>query len=141
MQRLGARDRWDHDLHRNLRSGNKAPAALTILGVMRFRTAPYRRGVSSGAVPRVTNLLLLSGRLRGANRSGGHKLQSNGALARCSHLLPGILSNFGAYMGEIVRFIPKSELERARLIREARALYESIFPSADPVSDRRDPKP
>lgn len=31
-------------------------------------------------------------------------------------------------MGEIVRFIPKSELERARLIREARAIYDSIFP-------------
>jgi len=32
-------------------------------------------------------------------------------------------------MGEIIRFVPKSELERARLIREARAIYESIFPS------------
>jgi hypothetical protein len=32
-------------------------------------------------------------------------------------------------MGEVVRFIPKSELERARLIREARAKYESIFPT------------
>ena len=29
-------------------------------------------------------------------------------------------------MAEIVRFVPKSELERARLIREARAIYESI---------------
>jgi hypothetical protein len=32
-------------------------------------------------------------------------------------------------MGDVVRFIPKSELERARLIREARAKYESIFPT------------
>jgi hypothetical protein len=32
-------------------------------------------------------------------------------------------------MGEVVRFIPKSELERARLIREARTIYESIFPT------------
>jgi hypothetical protein len=32
-------------------------------------------------------------------------------------------------MGEVARFIPKSELERVRLIREARAIYESIFPS------------
>jgi hypothetical protein len=31
-------------------------------------------------------------------------------------------------MGEIVRFVSKSERERARLIREARALYDSIFP-------------
>lgn len=35
-------------------------------------------------------------------------------------------------MGEIVQLIPKSELERARLIREARAIYDSIFPSATP---------
>ena len=35
-------------------------------------------------------------------------------------------------MGDIVRFVPKSELERARLIREARAIYDSIFPSATP---------
>lgn len=35
-------------------------------------------------------------------------------------------------MGDIVRFIPKSELERARLIREARAIYDSIFPPAAP---------
>lgn len=41
-------------------------------------------------------------------------------------------------MGEIIRFIPKSERERARLIREARAIYDSIFPSADPASEQRD---
>jgi hypothetical protein len=41
-------------------------------------------------------------------------------------------------MGEIIRFIPKSELERARLIREARAIYDSIFPPADPAGERRD---
>jgi hypothetical protein len=83
---------------------------------------------------------LLSGRLRGANRSA----TTNFKVTEPWHdvrILPGILSSFGAYMGEIVRFIPKSELERARLIREARALYESIFPPADPVSDRRDAKP
>jgi hypothetical protein len=34
-------------------------------------------------------------------------------------------------MGEVVRFVSKSELERARLIKEARALYESIFPDAE----------
>jgi hypothetical protein len=43
-------------------------------------------------------------------------------------------------LGEIVRFISKSDLERARLIREARAIYESIFPQVTPVSDPRDPK-
>jgi hypothetical protein len=34
-------------------------------------------------------------------------------------------------MAEAVRLVPKSELERARLIREARAIYESIFPNAE----------
>jgi hypothetical protein len=41
-------------------------------------------------------------------------------------------------MSEVVRFVPKSELERARLIKEARAKYESIFPDAE-VPERRDP--
>jgi hypothetical protein len=41
-------------------------------------------------------------------------------------------------MGEVIRFIPKSELERARLVREARALYESIFPQAVASSEQRD---
>jgi hypothetical protein len=36
-------------------------------------------------------------------------------------------------MGEVVQFVPKSELERMRLIREARAIYDSIFPSSDPA--------
>jgi hypothetical protein len=38
-------------------------------------------------------------------------------------------------MGEVIRFVSKSERERIRLIREARANYESVFPPADPVSD------
>jgi len=43
-------------------------------------------------------------------------------------------------MGEVIRFVPKSELERLRLIREARAIYDSIFPPADSVSESRDAK-
>jgi hypothetical protein len=43
-------------------------------------------------------------------------------------------------MGEIIRFVPKSERERARLIREARAIYDSIFPPA-PVSRQHDKAP
>jgi hypothetical protein len=39
-------------------------------------------------------------------------------------------------MGQVIRFIPKSERERVRLIREARAIYDSVFPPADPVSQR-----
>jgi hypothetical protein len=31
-------------------------------------------------------------------------------------------------MGDVIRLISKSELERIRLIREARAIYDSIFP-------------
>src|SRR5215470_1839238 len=44
-------------------------------------------------------------------------------------------NRFGANMGEVIRFISKSERERARLIREARATYDSIFPPLDPVSE------
>ncbi|WP_229175881.1 hypothetical protein [Bradyrhizobium ivorense] len=39
-------------------------------------------------------------------------------------------------MGEIVGFVTKSELERLRLIREARAIYDSIFPSTDAVGEQ-----
>ena len=40
-------------------------------------------------------------------------------------------------MGEVIRFIPKSERERGRLIREARAIYDSIFPPSDPIGDHQ----
>jgi tRNA threonylcarbamoyladenosine modification (KEOPS) complex Pcc1 subunit len=40
-------------------------------------------------------------------------------------------------MSEFVQFVPKSELERIKLIREARAIYESVFPSTDAVRARR----
>ena len=43
-------------------------------------------------------------------------------------------------MGEVVRFIPKSELERARLVREARAIYDSIFPPAAAIGGPGDYK-
>ena len=39
-------------------------------------------------------------------------------------------------MSEVIRFVSKSERERARLIRRARAIYESVFPSGDPGNDR-----
>ncbi|WOH49581.1 hypothetical protein [Bradyrhizobium sp. sBnM-33] len=41
-------------------------------------------------------------------------------------------------MGEVIRLVPKPELERARLIREARAIYDSIFPPTDAVSEHPD---
>jgi hypothetical protein len=43
-------------------------------------------------------------------------------------------------MGEVIRFIPKSELERARLVREAHAIYDSIFPGADAISEQGNDK-
>jgi hypothetical protein len=39
-------------------------------------------------------------------------------------------------LGEIAGFISKSERERLRLIREARAIYDSIFPPTEAVSER-----
>jgi hypothetical protein len=47
-------------------------------------------------------------------------------------------SSAGEHVGDIVRFIPKSELERARLIAEARAIYDSIFPPAAPDRAQQD---
>jgi hypothetical protein len=35
----------------------------------------------------------------------------------------------GKKLDEIVQFITKRDLERARLIQEARAIYEGIFPT------------
>jgi hypothetical protein len=46
-----------------------------------------------------------------------------------------------ANMGEVIRFIPKAERERLRLIREARAMYDSVFPSSDPANGQRDNTP
>ena len=40
-------------------------------------------------------------------------------------------------MAEVIRFVPKAELERARLIREARAIYDSIFPPGDREAGER----
>ncbi|MBW7966278.1 hypothetical protein [Bradyrhizobium sp. BR 10261] len=39
-------------------------------------------------------------------------------------------------MGQIVQFVSKSERERLRLIQEARAIYDSIFPPTDPGSEQ-----
>ena len=41
-------------------------------------------------------------------------------------------------MSKVIQFVPKSERERARLIREARAIYDSVFPRSDPVREQRD---
>ena len=35
-------------------------------------------------------------------------------------------------MGQVIQFVSKSERERVRLIQEARAIYDSIFPPAVP---------
>jgi hypothetical protein len=42
-------------------------------------------------------------------------------------------------MGEAIRLVSKSERERVRLIREARAIYDSVFPCS--VSEQRDRRP
>jgi hypothetical protein len=34
-----------------------------------------------------------------------------------------------ANMAEVIRFVPKAERERLRLIQAARAIYDSVFPS------------
>jgi len=47
--------------------------------------------------------------------------------------------NLGEQMGEVVQFIPKRDLERARLIQEARAIYERIFPTEGSAGLQRVP--
>ena len=44
-------------------------------------------------------------------------------------------------MGEVIQFVSKAERERARLVREARAIYDSIFPPANPVREQHDKAP
>ena len=44
-------------------------------------------------------------------------------------------------MGEVIQFISKAERDRLRLIREARANYDSVFPPTDSVKERRDNAP
>ena len=41
-------------------------------------------------------------------------------------------------MGEVIQFIPRAERERMRLIREARARYDSVFPPSVSVHDQPD---
>jgi len=41
-----------------------------------------------------------------------------------------------ADVGQVIQFVSKSERERLRLIQEARAIYDSIFPSADPAGEQ-----
>jgi hypothetical protein len=52
------------------------------------------------------------------------------------------MSCLGEQMGEVVQFIPKSAPDRVkdRLIQEARAIYESIFPTETPAREQQDPK-
>jgi hypothetical protein len=44
-------------------------------------------------------------------------------------------------MSDVIRFVSRSERERSRLIREARAIYDSIFPPADLVNEQHNTAP
>jgi hypothetical protein len=48
----------------------------------------------------------------------------------------GIGADRGLPMGEVIQFVSKPERERIRLIREARAIYDSVFPPANPVNEQ-----
>jgi hypothetical protein len=47
----------------------------------------------------------------------------------------------GANMTNVIQFISKPERERTRLIQEARAIYDSIFPQSDPILEQLDRTP
>jgi hypothetical protein len=54
-----------------------------------------------------------------------------------AQLIP-LNASIGDPMGEVIQFVPKRDREREALIREARAIYESIFPSEkSPASEPR----
>jgi hypothetical protein len=44
-------------------------------------------------------------------------------------------------MGQVIRFASRPERERMRLIREARAMYDSIFPSTVSVTEQSERAP
>jgi hypothetical protein len=44
-------------------------------------------------------------------------------------------------MGEVIRFVPKSERKPSPPNSRGRAIYDSIFPPADPVSEQQDKAP
>lgn len=44
-------------------------------------------------------------------------------------------------MGEVIKFISRAERERIRLIREARANYDSVFPPSGALNEQRDKAP
>ncbi|MCC8935561.1 hypothetical protein H8A99_03375 [Bradyrhizobium sp. Arg68] len=44
-------------------------------------------------------------------------------------------------MGEVIQFVSKAERERLRLIREARAMYDSVFPPAESAHKQSDNGP
>jgi hypothetical protein len=88
-------------------------------------------------------------------KTSGHDLMGN-SIAHPSEDMPGDVGMrargpvtrrlvlywmLGANMGEVIRFVPKSERERSRLIREARAIYDSIFPPANAVGEQRNKAP
>ncbi len=41
-------------------------------------------------------------------------------------------------MGEVIRFISKAERERLHLIRDARAIYDGVFPPSESISGEPD---
>jgi hypothetical protein len=47
-------------------------------------------------------------------------------------------SQLEAKMGEVIRLISKAERERLRLIREARAIYDGVFPPSESISGKPD---
>jgi hypothetical protein len=83
----------------------------------------------------------------GRNPRRGFRLQRTGTIfASLSTLAArgGIFPphfRLGEHMGEVITFIPKPALDRKdRLIQEARAIYESIFPTQTPAGGQKAPK-
>src|ERR1700741_2950133 len=102
--------------------------------MQRLRASSRPLPIATSGGPRKLRMTMRPGhlpdRLSALKASGFDDLMAGFTAAPC-----------GANMGEIIRFVPKSERERARLIREARAIYDSIFPPADPVREQHHKAP
>jgi hypothetical protein len=97
---------------RNLRSGFKELGAFNVERARRYRLAELQSGCEI--------------RLQDVVR------------AVISWRCCSLTNVWSANMGKVIRFVPKSERERARLIGEARAIYDSIIPPADPMGEQQD---
>src|SRR5690242_19671105 len=92
---------------------------LATIPVVRF--PPLAASYALTVVPRgLSETPAQDSRIRFNAANDWHDVRMNGVT---------LTSHEGVRMGDVIRFVSKADLERARLVREARANYESVFPT------------